>query len=364
MTFPSDIHTFHSGRPQSESSSRSNTFVSVDPSNAKPLATIYTTTPADSFNQWVIQNYPQFSAAQNANDSATAAAAAAAAAMDGPMAAMVGKYQSTLTAANGTASIPGITMSCSPATADQISNGQAGTPGAAFERPAYKIDPQYSQSVDGWIKTFSQNSKNPKKITFTASDAESSSWEELGYSESNVQVTGSYCIFFSATYTENNKTVTKHMTAEEAGSELEVTITATDVGTFSLSPGNWNPGTLAGMPIVDNADPNLSKPMAFVNQAIFAYGVGMEVKLSSSAASAVHDYMEKARSTGGSASIFGFNIGLGGSADSTQSSTTTFDDVKNSSSSTGFTIPPSDNAFPTLLGAFGQAIPLPENVQN
>ncbi|KAJ4270566.1 hypothetical protein NW762_002254 [Fusarium torreyae] len=44
MTFTSEIHTFHSGRPQPESSSPSNTFESVDPSTAKPLATIYTTT--------------------------------------------------------------------------------------------------------------------------------------------------------------------------------------------------------------------------------------------------------------------------------------------------------------------------------
>lgn len=46
MTFTSEIHTFHSGRPQPETSSRSNTFTSVDPSTAKPLATIYTTTPS------------------------------------------------------------------------------------------------------------------------------------------------------------------------------------------------------------------------------------------------------------------------------------------------------------------------------
>ncbi|KAF7561565.1 hypothetical protein G7046_g2589 [Stylonectria norvegica] len=46
MTFSSEIHTFHSGRPQPESSSRTSTFTSVDPSNAKPLATIYTTTPS------------------------------------------------------------------------------------------------------------------------------------------------------------------------------------------------------------------------------------------------------------------------------------------------------------------------------
>lgn len=46
MTFASEIHTFHSGRPQPETSSRSKTFASVDPSTAKPLATIYTTTPS------------------------------------------------------------------------------------------------------------------------------------------------------------------------------------------------------------------------------------------------------------------------------------------------------------------------------
>ncbi|KAH6880513.1 aldehyde dehydrogenase domain-containing protein [Thelonectria olida] len=44
MTFSSDIHTFHSGRPQPDNSSK--TFTSVDPSTAKDLATIYTTTPS------------------------------------------------------------------------------------------------------------------------------------------------------------------------------------------------------------------------------------------------------------------------------------------------------------------------------
>lgn len=45
MTFSPEIHTFHSGRPQPQSSS-SATFTSVDPTTAAPLATIYTTTPA------------------------------------------------------------------------------------------------------------------------------------------------------------------------------------------------------------------------------------------------------------------------------------------------------------------------------
>lgn len=61
----------------------------------------------DSFPQWCIQNYPQLATAQSSNDAATAVAAAASADMDGPMAAIVGGYQSSLKSANGTASIPG-----------------------------------------------------------------------------------------------------------------------------------------------------------------------------------------------------------------------------------------------------------------
>ncbi|KAK3181003.1 hypothetical protein K4F52_007675 [Lecanicillium sp. MT-2017a] len=44
MTFAKEIHTFHSGKPQPQTSSRDKTFSSVDPSTAAPLATIYTTT--------------------------------------------------------------------------------------------------------------------------------------------------------------------------------------------------------------------------------------------------------------------------------------------------------------------------------
>ncbi|KAJ4144501.1 hypothetical protein LMH87_003382 [Akanthomyces muscarius] len=44
MTFAKEIHTFHSGQPQSKTSSSANTFQSIDPSTASPLATIYTST--------------------------------------------------------------------------------------------------------------------------------------------------------------------------------------------------------------------------------------------------------------------------------------------------------------------------------
>ncbi|RDA90827.1 hypothetical protein CP533_1537 [Ophiocordyceps camponoti-saundersi (nom. inval.)] len=45
MSFPSEIHTFHSGSTHPETSDSNKTFVSLDPATARPLATVFTTTP-------------------------------------------------------------------------------------------------------------------------------------------------------------------------------------------------------------------------------------------------------------------------------------------------------------------------------
>ncbi|KAJ4123177.1 hypothetical protein NW768_009705 [Fusarium equiseti] len=306
---------------------------------------------SDQFSMW----------AQAANDAATANCAAAAAAMSGPKAAMVGRYMSALNTANGLMTVPGFNMACSTASADQIASGQLEMHNQSFQKPLYQIDSHYARAVDSWVATFSQNKDSPTEITFNPSDASNSSWEELGYDDDNVEVTESYCIFFSATFWEDNERVTKTVSAEEVGDDLEITLTTTGLGMFQIQPGKWNPSELAGMPLVSNADENLKKPMAHVTKAVLAYGVGMQVNLSEDAFSTINDYLEKAQETGGSASIFGFNIGLGGSADSGQTSTVTFDDVKNASSGNTITIPPSDNSYPTLLAVVGESIPTSDN---
>jgi hypothetical protein len=109
----------------------------------------------------------------------------------------------------------------------------------SFVSPFYSIASAYSANVDNWIATYPQNKKSPTKFSFNASQASSTNWENLGFSQSSVEVTGSYAIFFSATYRENNQEVTKHITAEQAGSDLEITLTATGVGSYGVQPGNW-----------------------------------------------------------------------------------------------------------------------------
>lgn len=130
-------------------------------------------------------------------------------------------------------------MNVSAASADQVGASSTGTPLAPFINPFYSIDSSYSANVDNWIATFAQNKKNPTNFSFSASDASRSDWSNLGFSQSSVEVTGSYAIFFSATYRENNQTVTKHITAEEAGSDLQVTLTTTGFGSYKVQPGKW-----------------------------------------------------------------------------------------------------------------------------
>lgn len=313
----------------------------------------------DPFWQWATTNAPAYSQALAAMNGASAACAAAAMAIQGTEATLVGQYQNALASALGGNSAPGYNMLCSPASANQIQAAQTGTAGAPYLMPAYNIDSQYAANVDNWISTYPQNSKNPITMTFDASQSSSTNWSKLGFESTSVSVNASYCCFFRVSYTENNQRVTQTINADQAGSSMSVTITATGLGTYKVTPGKWNPGSLWGMPVVSTADPSLSQPAAYVTQAVLAYGVGMQVNTNSTTASQIHNYLQKASSSGGSASIFGFNIGLGGSFGISNSSTTTFDQVTSASSGSTITIPPSDNAYPTLLAVIGESLPVP-----
>jgi hypothetical protein len=130
-------------------------------------------------------------------------------------------------------------MNVSAAPADQVGATGTGTPLAPFVDPFYSIDSAYYPNVDNWIATYPQNKKSPTTFSFNGRQASSTNWESLGFSQSSVKVTGSYAIFFTATYRENNQEVTKHITAEEAGSDLEITLTATGIGSYRVQPGNW-----------------------------------------------------------------------------------------------------------------------------
>ena len=117
-----------------------------------------------------------------------------------------------------------------------------------------------------------------------------------------------------------------------------------------------NPAELTCLPLKDTAPVSLKTPSAIVSQVVLAYGVGMKVKISIEDSKEVQEYISKARSTGGSVSFFGFNIGLGGNANVENTSSTSFEEVTTSGPGTEVEIPPSDNSYPTLLAVIGTPI--------
>ena len=129
-------------------------------------------------------------------------------------------------------------MWCSDAAANVLTGGSRTL--SKYLRPTYTIDSSYAQLADTWIASFSQKKKSPASFPFSAADSSSTSWSDQGFKDTDVSVKGSYAIFFSATYTENNKTVTKNISAEDASSEIVATVTMTDHALFTISSGKWS----------------------------------------------------------------------------------------------------------------------------
>ena len=98
--------------------------------------------------------------------------------------------------------------------------------------------------------------------------------------------------------------------------------------------------------------------MVKVQSVLMGYGISMDIQLDASSKSTtkVKELLEKARSTAGHASFFGYNIGLGGSGESKTTSSVNFDDVKGASSGNTISIPPQDNTYPTVLAVLGRKV--------
>ena len=95
--------------------------------------------------------------------------------------------------------------------------------------------------------------------------------------------------------------------------------------------------------------------MVKVQSVLMGYAISMRIQLdaSSGATERVNTLLEKAKSTGGSPTIYGNPVGLGASGESKTTSSITFDDVKSKESGTLIDIPPHDNTYPTLLAVLG-----------
>lgn len=103
-------------------------------------------------------------------------------------------------------------------------------------RPKYNLASSLKDSVDNWN---SAAEAGRSSVSFGIADSRSADWQSLGLSELNASSQFNSCDLFRVQYNVGGQLKEERLTAQEAGSDLKMTITAADFGTFSISPGDW-----------------------------------------------------------------------------------------------------------------------------
>ncbi|KAJ4417802.1 hypothetical protein N0V82_005968 [Gnomoniopsis sp. IMI 355080] len=302
------------------------------------------------FSNWFPSNYPGYGAAKSTLSAATQNLFQAQHAAYGSNADILANDLLRMSSASDVNSPNNMNMPTSTAPASVIADPSKIDLNVIY-RPLYSLQGEYADVVDGWMRNFPNSVKNPgTSINFKYAEGANQSWSSLGFTEDQVKISDDF-FFFSSSYTKNNQKVTKNLKASDFAEDISLTVTFTGYQVFTVTPGAWNVGDVKTIfpTLSANAPAPLNTPMELVSQVAMAYGVGMVITMSESSMSQLHDYLQTTSTNGGSASIFGWEIG--GGAGSTSTSTTTFDKVLKTATSTTITIPAENTGYPVLVAA-------------
>jgi hypothetical protein len=209
-------------------------------------------------------------------------------------------------------------------------------------RPAYTIDNSYRDTVGNWTR--GSTSENKLNLTFNINDAKPDNWDKFGFVNANANSRFTY--FFTATYFQDRQKKEDVITAQDVGSELSVNLSAAEAGAFTVKAGDWDVPNI--MEEYRDFQPDAARnigPAARVDQVILAYKVVLKISLPANVADRVNDLTQKAKSSGGSVSLFGFEVGFGGGSK---------DEANISGSSIEIR---KDLGYPVLLGVKGKKLP-------
>ncbi|KAL5589588.1 hypothetical protein FOVSG1_011455 [Fusarium oxysporum f. sp. vasinfectum] len=296
------------------------------------------------FGQWVSMNYPSFVALSREKQSAAATEASLRAQIAGPGADQLNRQRQRLfNACEPDRDHPGLNMPCALSFGN-ITNGSSdlSQESGKLPRPAYTIDNLYRDTVGNWTR--GSTSENKLNLTFNINDAKSDNWDKFGFVNANANSRFTY--FFTATYFQDRQKKEDVITAQDVGSELSVNLSAAEAGVFTVKAGDWDVPSI--MEEYRDFQPDAARnigPAARVDQVILAYKVVLKIPLPANVADRVNDLTQKAKSSGGSVSLFGFEVGFGGGSK---------DEVNISGSSIEIR---KDLGYPVLLGVKGKKLP-------
>jgi hypothetical protein len=246
-----------------------------------------------------------------------------------------------------------------------VKDALSGAGGLAVYAPKYNIDQGYPLAVQEWINTAADPSSSDPSgkatIRFSSKDSNRYDWESLGFEKTQVNASGGFWPFFSATYSYGSEEKHDDIKASESGSKLDVEISANGIKSFAISPDSiWNPGNVKDKwpNLVEDASPHLVDPMVQVSRVVVGYNVQLKVTMDKNTYEKVTSSAENAakHDASATASLFGFRLNLGGSGSFEESNSVNWSNVTKRDADYTLVIPAANDTMPVLLGVVGTVL--------
>ncbi|RSL44901.1 hypothetical protein CEP53_011018 [Fusarium sp. AF-6] len=228
--------------------------------------------------------------------------------------------------------------------------GEKVPPPSYYRVPLYDA-PNYKRFVQAAMKQSSSSDYNPSQsIQVTIDTGKNTSDYNFGQTKGGASVGASIGWFsFSAggNHSEESSTL---QTGSEA-SQVSIKVTYDSLEAVTITTGKWV-ADVTKYKLRSDAPQNV-KTLARVSQIVVISGLGYEITVGSSTASTLDTKLKETTAAGGSISIFGIPIGLGGSGSSSkekETHRTTWDKA----SRTFKVLPNYDSNCATVVGVVGE----------
>ncbi|KAF2464023.1 uncharacterized protein BDR25DRAFT_243743 [Lindgomyces ingoldianus] len=315
-----------------------------------------------SFQKWAVANAPSYLAKRKQVQQAAGQVRLLQSKYYGAVAATLQTQISKLEvlAGDDTQSNPGFNMPCY--LPDYQIDPQALKNGLRVEnleasslnyRPLYAIE-GYEKACDDWIKGVSGADTT---WTFNFQSVSHNDWTSLGHSTKISRQSNSFFFFFSKTSSTSTKTTNLDFGSTDWQKQTSITLRAKGpVQTFNVTAGLWDvPGVRKLYPTLLQGEKDTAHDSIKLNKICVGYQVSVTIKFAESLRNQVRSMYQSATSTSDSGlRILGFQFGAG-----EYGNTSVYRDMKDlkyNENSNEFTLPPSPEGCPVLLGLLGRKL--------
>ncbi|KAF8870110.1 hypothetical protein CPB84DRAFT_1855772 [Gymnopilus junonius] len=325
--------------------------------------------PGVSFNDWASESAPGFNSAKERRNAAYNELDSAAQLFDGPQASALYAIRNKIrNAQERTTVYSGLNQIAVSGDIDLLNEALIAANGGkkleagkleSFRVPAYSVQ-GYLITLKEWIRRGGQAEPvRTESLKIDVSSGFSSKWEDFGYKK--VEGRGSIGIFPFFHVTVKTSSEEKSYKLDTAGKETEISLELKAIGfqLVQVEAGEWDVRGIKTMfpDLLPDAPKVLTSDLARVSSILFGYDVALTVTFGSKLRTEAKDLYEKARSSGGSLTIFGFHVAGSGGGGSSEQVKTDFEHVNWDNATGSITLTPApQQVYPTLLAVLGQRL--------